>query len=82
MCHLFAFIQTSHIISVEYRKALHKALALDLTRPYFRRGNAVKFDTQENEVFINPHRALSYKGIYLHTKICHCLKSLCNFNIS
>lgn len=64
MCHLFAFIQTSHIISVEYRKALHKALALDLTRPYFRRGNAVKFNTQENEILVNPHRSLSYKGIY------------------
>lgn len=81
MCRLFTFIQTSHIISVEYRKALHEALVLDLTRPYFRRGNAVKFDTQENEVLINPHRALSHKGIYTYLKICHYLKSLCNFNI-
>lgn len=67
MCHLFAFIQTSHIISVEYRKALHKALALDLTKPYFRRGNAIKFDIQANEILINPHEALLYKGIYLKT---------------
>lgn len=65
MCHLFAFIQTSHIISVEYRKALHKALAFDLSRPYFRRGNAVKLDTQGNEILINPHKALSYKGIFI-----------------
>lgn len=65
MCHLFAFIQTSHIISVEYRKALHKVLALDLTRPCFRRGNAVKFDTQANEILLNPHQALSYKGIFI-----------------
>jgi len=63
MCHLFAFIQTSHIISVEYRKALHKALALDLTRPHFRQGNSVKFDTQANEILINPHQTLLNKGI-------------------
>lgn len=69
MFHLFAFIQTSHIISVEYRKALHKALALDLTRPYFRRGNAVKFDTQANEILINPHRALLHKGICSYSQI-------------
>ncbi|KAG5313969.1 UFSP2 protease, partial [Acromyrmex insinuator] len=49
--------------TMEYRKALHKALALDLTRPHFRRGNAVKFDTQANEVLINPHQALLNKGI-------------------
>lgn len=67
MCHLFAFIQTSHIISVEYRRALHKALALDLTKPYFRRGNAIKFDIQANEILINPHEALLHKGIYLNT---------------
>jgi len=48
---------------VEYRKALHKALALDLTRPHFRQGNAVKFDTQANEILINPHQALLNKGI-------------------
>jgi len=60
---------------VEYRKALHKALALDLTRPYFRRGNAVKFDTQANEMLINPHKALLYKGIYykvLYSQVYHC----------
>jgi len=48
---------------VEYRKALHKALALDLTRPHFRQGNSVKFDTQANEILINPHQALLNKGI-------------------
>ncbi|KYN09872.1 PREDICTED: ufm1-specific protease 2 [Trachymyrmex cornetzi] len=49
--------------TMEYRKTLHKALALDLTRPHFRQGNAVKFDTQANEVLINPHQALLNKGI-------------------
>lgn len=68
MCHIFAFIQTSHIISVEYRKALHKALALDLNKPYFRCGNAIKFDTQENKILINPHQALLYKSMC----VCSC----------
>ncbi|XP_032685987.1 ufm1-specific protease 2 isoform X2 [Odontomachus brunneus] len=49
--------------TTEYRKALHKALAFDLTRPYFRRGNAVKLDTQTNEILINPHEALLHKGV-------------------
>lgn len=62
-----SFIQTSHIISVEYRKALHKALALDLTRPCFRRGNAVKFNTYENEILVNPHQALLVKGTCIKT---------------
>lgn len=69
MYHLFAFIQTSHIISVEYRKALHKALALNLTKPCFRHGNAIKFNTQANEVLINPHQAVVNKSIYLYIKI-------------
>lgn len=76
MYHLFAFIQTSRIISVEYRKALHKALALNLTKPCFRRGNAIKFNTQANEVLINPHQALLNKSIYLYT-----LKNLLFSNI-
>lgn len=65
MCRLFAFIQTSHIISVDYRKALHEVLALDLTRPCFRRGNAVKFD--RNKILINPHQTLLPKGIGIYT---------------
>lgn len=69
MCRLFAFIQTSRIISVDYRKALHKTLALDLTRPCFRRGNAVKFDTETNEILINPHQALLHKGTFIHVNL-------------
>ncbi|EZA55337.1 hypothetical protein DMN91_004969 [Ooceraea biroi] len=49
--------------TVEYRKALHKALALDSTRPYFRRGNAVKFNAQPNEILVNPHQAILHKGV-------------------
>ncbi|XP_012232695.2 ufm1-specific protease 2 [Linepithema humile] len=49
--------------TMEYRKALHNALALNLTKPYFRRGNAIKFNTQANEVLINPHQALLNKNI-------------------
>lgn len=47
--------------TVEYRKSLHKALALDLTRPYFRYGNAVQFsgDVQNDAILINPHQAIS-----------------------
>lgn len=80
MYHLFAFIQTSRIISVEYRKALHKALALNLTKPCFRRGNAIKFNTQANEVLINPHQALLNKSIYLYTLKFIIFKYIC-FNI-
>ncbi|XP_077255806.1 UFM1 specific peptidase 2 isoform X2 [Temnothorax americanus] len=64
--HLFTVVypgNSTNDNTMEYRKALHKALALDLTRPYFRRGNSIKFDTQANEVLINPHRALLYKGV-------------------
>ncbi|XP_071561183.1 ufm1-specific protease 2-like isoform X2 [Temnothorax nylanderi] len=63
--HLFTVVYPGNFTddnTMEYRKALHKALALDLTRPYFRRGNSVKFDTQANEILINPHRALLDKG--------------------
>lgn len=49
--------------TMEYRKALHEALALDLTKPYFRRGNAIQFDIQANEILINPHQALLHKGV-------------------
>lgn len=66
---------------MEYRKALHKALALDLTKPYFRRGNAIKFDIQANEILVNPHQALLHKGICLgicikHSKFITTLKLL------
>lgn len=77
ICHLFAFIQTSRIISVEYRKALHKALAFDLTRPYFRRGNAMKFGKQLNEMLINPHEAILQKSTHLYIQICHFIKQYC-----
>jgi len=59
MYHLFAFIQISYIISVEYCTALHKALALDLTRPYFRQENAVKLDTQANKILTINKSSLS-----------------------
>lgn len=38
-------------------EGLHKILALDLTRPYFRRTNTVRFynDIQDNDILINPH---------------------------
>ncbi|XP_025152563.1 ufm1-specific protease 2 isoform X2 [Harpegnathos saltator] len=63
--HLFTIAYPGNFTSdnTKYRKALHKALAFNLTRPYFRRGNAVKFNTQENETLMNPHEALLYKGI-------------------
>lgn len=65
-------IQTSHI-SVDYRKALHEVLALDLTRPCFRRGNAVKFD--RNKILINPHQTLLPKGVTGKLSIVHGLYS-------
>nr|XP_050869561.1 ufm1-specific protease 2 [Vespula vulgaris]XP_050869562.1 ufm1-specific protease 2 [Vespula vulgaris] len=41
-------------------KQLHTTLALDLTRPYFRRMNSVRFfnDVQNNDVLINPHESI------------------------
>ncbi|KAF7993716.1 hypothetical protein HCN44_010311 [Aphidius gifuensis] len=43
-----------------YRKKLHKALALDLSKPLFCRGNAVKFsnDIKSNEPILRPHDAV------------------------
>jgi len=66
---------------VEYRKALHKALALDLTKPYFRRGNAIQFNIQANEILVNPHQALLHKGICLSTENYVILKLLYNYII-
>ncbi|XP_015174913.1 PREDICTED: ufm1-specific protease 2 [Polistes dominula] len=41
-------------------KQLHTTLALDLTRPYFRRTNSVQFsnDLQNNHLIINPHESI------------------------
>ncbi|KAI4493312.1 hypothetical protein M0802_009480 [Mischocyttarus mexicanus] len=41
-------------------KQLHTTLALDLTRPYFRRTNSVQFsnDIQNNHLIINPHESI------------------------
>ncbi|KAF3428350.1 hypothetical protein E2986_03151 [Frieseomelitta varia] len=47
--------------TMEYRENLHKILGLNMTRPYFRYGNAVKFynDSQTESILINPHEAIS-----------------------
>ncbi|CAL7945048.1 unnamed protein product [Xylocopa violacea] len=47
--------------TIEYRESLHKILGLDMTKPYFRYGNAVKFysDSQTDSILINPHEAIS-----------------------
>lgn len=46
---------------MEYRENLHKILGLDMTRPYFRYANAVKFDndSQTESILRNPHEAIS-----------------------
>ncbi|KOC59028.1 putative Ufm1-specific protease 2, partial [Habropoda laboriosa] len=48
------------IENLEYRESLHKILGLDMTKPYFRYGNAVKFysDSQGDSILINPHEAI------------------------
>ncbi|XP_012285599.1 ufm1-specific protease 2 [Orussus abietinus] len=45
----------------EYRESLHKVLDLDMTRPFIRRGNAVRFSTDagKNDPLVNPHEAIS-----------------------
>ncbi|XP_033349722.1 ufm1-specific protease 2 [Bombus vosnesenskii] len=47
--------------TMEYRENLHKILGLDMTRPYFRYANAVKFDndSQTESILRNPHEAIS-----------------------
>lgn len=49
--------------TIEYRENLHKILGLDMTRPYFRCGNAVKFynDSKTESILINPHEAIVVK---------------------
>ncbi|XP_043261150.1 ufm1-specific protease 2 isoform X1 [Colletes gigas] len=46
--------------TMPYREDLHKILNLDMTRPYFRYGNAVKFynESQADNMLINPHEAI------------------------
>ncbi|GAB1861316.1 Probable Ufm1-specific protease 2 [Camponotus japonicus] len=64
--HLFTIVysdDSTNDSTMEYRKALHKALALDLTKPYFRRGNAIQFNIQANEILVNPHQALLHKDV-------------------
>ncbi|XP_014208667.1 ufm1-specific protease 2 [Copidosoma floridanum] len=54
----------STLETYEYRKSLHRRLALDMNRPYFRKGNAVKFtsDYEKYEYLINPHEAVTNPG--------------------
>ncbi|XP_008552383.1 ufm1-specific protease 2 [Microplitis demolitor] len=55
-----AYADTSAEKTREYRKKLHEALACDLTRPYFRPGNAVKFlsDYRADQPLLEPHTAI------------------------
>jgi hypothetical protein len=48
------------ILLVEYRKSLHRRLALDMTKPYFRRGNTIRFqnDCVKEKYLINPHESV------------------------
>lgn len=56
---------------MEYRENLHKILGLNMTRPYFRHGNAVKFynDSQTESILINPHEAISTNDGMLNNHI-------------
>lgn len=60
---------------MEYRKGLHKTLALGMTRPQFRPRNAVKFrsDLERDEPLLNPHEAISIAnsmyGLYILSKL-------------
>ncbi|XP_053976006.1 probable Ufm1-specific protease 2 isoform X2 [Hylaeus volcanicus] len=46
--------------TIEYRESLHRILELDMSKPYFRYGNAVKFynESQADNILINPHEAI------------------------
>nr|XP_012137095.1 PREDICTED: ufm1-specific protease 2 isoform X1 [Megachile rotundata] len=46
--------------TMKYRESLHRILGLDMTKPYFRYGNAVKFcnDSQVENILFNPHEAI------------------------
>ena len=59
---------------MEYRQSLHKTLALGMTRPQFRPGNAVKFrsDLEKDEPLLNPH-----EGISVANSQCTNFFSLC-----
>lgn len=56
---------TSNAEMAQYRKSLHSALALEMTRPYFRKENALKFrsDIEVNAPLLNPHEALQNPGV-------------------
>ncbi|XP_078042731.1 UFM1 specific peptidase 2 [Augochlora pura] len=55
--------------TVAYREVLHKTLALEMTRPYFCYGNAVRFSStvQADDVLINPHEAIPQNNDLLNT---------------
>ncbi|KYM97653.1 PREDICTED: ufm1-specific protease 2 [Cyphomyrmex costatus] len=64
--HLFTVVYPGNYddnTTMKYRHLLHRTLALSMDRPQFRRGNAVKLDTQTNEILINPHQVLLNKGV-------------------
>ena len=45
--------------TMKYREDLHIILGLEMDKPYFRYGNAVKFyDSQVENILINPHEAI------------------------
>ncbi|KAG7204683.1 hypothetical protein KM043_005097 [Ampulex compressa] len=45
--------------TAEYRQILHKVLALDMTKPSFRNGNAIMFDKDlQKNLILNPHEAI------------------------
>ncbi|XP_001602901.1 ufm1-specific protease 2 [Nasonia vitripennis] len=45
----------------EYRKSLHRRLALEMSKPYFRRGNSIRFenDSEKDQYLLNPHEAVT-----------------------
>lgn len=47
--------------TMEYRKSLHRVLALDMTKPQFRYGNAVRLcnDSLADKLLLNPHESIS-----------------------
>ncbi|XP_012268207.2 ufm1-specific protease 2 [Athalia rosae] len=66
--HLFTITYPAASTNAEmlhYRTSLHAALALETTRPYFRKENALKFrnDIVANKTLLNPHEALQNSGV-------------------
>nr|XP_033330959.1 ufm1-specific protease 2 [Megalopta genalis] len=55
--------------TVPYREVLHKTLALEMTRPCFCYGNAVRFSStvQADDVLLNPHEAISQNNDMLNS---------------